>query len=544
MAFAALVVLGYLLGSCPWGYWLVRLVKHEDIRTVGSGNIGATNVWRTYGRYLGAPVVLLDVLKGFVPALLGMLFVPPHHLSGITAGAAAMLGHWRPLFLRFAKGGKMVATCGGVFFGVARLGRGWRPASSGSIVFLALRYASLASMAAGSRCRCSPTCSAIRRRSSSSGSPPRRRSSSCTARTCARLRAGTESRFHFRRASPPSFASDGATCARMRTRLFWPSWPFRCGAPRARSRRAGAAARPRRRPTAPTCSPGQQVHAVVAVPSDGVDTFAADAARLADDIASICAWWQGQDPTRDPALRPGRLRRGDLRRHLVRPAAGAAARVHGVRRVGCVSACRAASSGSVGSAACTRSTSSTTTGPSVQANVCGTGGGDFDTGPSYAIIWLRECTDVPSDAVAAHELLHAFGALPAGAPHPCPPTGGGSGHPCDSPSDILYPFTSGGPLSSLVLDVEPRRLLRALGSDPWIDIQDSRWLHRLDSPVRSRSPSRSARRRARSRATCRESTARRRARRSGTRARAGARRRCRQRATRFIRWSGSCTGNG
>src|SRR3954454_15235912 len=145
MAFVALVVLGYLLGSCPWGYWLVRLVKHEDIRTVGSGNIGATNVWRTYGRYLGAPVVVLDVLKGFVPALLGMLFVPPHHLSGITAGAAAMLGHWRPLFLRFAKGGKMVATCGGAFLGVA-------PAVGGIgagiwiLVFLATRYASLASM--------------------------------------------------------------------------------------------------------------------------------------------------------------------------------------------------------------------------------------------------------------------------------------------------------------------------------------------------------------------------------------------------------------
>ena len=148
MAFAALVVLGYLLGSCPWGYWLVRLVKHEDIRTVGSGNIGATNVWRTYGRYLGAPVVLLDVLKGFVPALLGMLYVPPHHLSGITAGAAAMLGHWRPLFLRFAKGGKMVATCGGVFFGVAP----WSRCAAGVVwlvVFLALRYASLASIAGG-----------------------------------------------------------------------------------------------------------------------------------------------------------------------------------------------------------------------------------------------------------------------------------------------------------------------------------------------------------------------------------------------------------
>jgi glycerol-3-phosphate acyltransferase PlsY len=148
MEFALVVVLGYLLGSCPWGYWLVRLVKHEDIRKVGSGNIGATNVWRTYGRYLGAPVVVLDTLKGFIPALAGMLFVSPPHLAGICAGAAAMLGHWRPLFLRFAKGGKMVATCGGVFFGVAI----W-VALTALIVWLAtfilFRYASVASIAAG-----------------------------------------------------------------------------------------------------------------------------------------------------------------------------------------------------------------------------------------------------------------------------------------------------------------------------------------------------------------------------------------------------------
>jgi glycerol-3-phosphate acyltransferase PlsY len=148
MAFAGVVVLGYLLGSCPWGYWLVRVIRHEDIRTVGSGNIGATNVWRTYGRRFGIPVVLLDTLKGFVPALLATLLVSPPHLAGICAGAAAMLGHWRPLFLRFAKGGKMVATCGGVFFGVAVLvaltaGGVW------ILTFLLFRYASLASIVAG-----------------------------------------------------------------------------------------------------------------------------------------------------------------------------------------------------------------------------------------------------------------------------------------------------------------------------------------------------------------------------------------------------------
>lgn len=148
MAFAAVVLLGYLLGSCPWGYWLVRVVRHEDIRKVGSGNIGATNVWRTYGRWLGAPVVFLDTLKGFVPAFVAVHLVQPHHFAGIAAGAAAMLGHWRPLFLRFAKGGKMVATCGGVFFGVAVL-----VALTAGVVWLAtfllVRYASVASIVAG-----------------------------------------------------------------------------------------------------------------------------------------------------------------------------------------------------------------------------------------------------------------------------------------------------------------------------------------------------------------------------------------------------------
>ncbi len=119
MTVVGLVVLGYLLGSCPWGYWLVLLVRHEDIRKVGSGNIGASNVWRTYGAKLGAPVMALDIAKGFLPALLGVMYAS--HLVGILAGAAAMAGHWRPLFLGFARGGKVIATGGGVFFAVAPL---------------------------------------------------------------------------------------------------------------------------------------------------------------------------------------------------------------------------------------------------------------------------------------------------------------------------------------------------------------------------------------------------------------------------------------
>src|SRR5437764_1691038 len=145
MRTALLVVAGYVLGSMPWGYWLVRLVKRDDIRRHGSGNVGGTNVWRVYGWRLGLPVVLLDTAKGFAPALVATLVVS--HLAGVLAGAAAMLGHWRPLFLRWQRGGKMVATCGGAFLGVAPV-VGGIGAGVWVAVFLLSRYASLASMLA------------------------------------------------------------------------------------------------------------------------------------------------------------------------------------------------------------------------------------------------------------------------------------------------------------------------------------------------------------------------------------------------------------
>jgi acyl phosphate:glycerol-3-phosphate acyltransferase len=143
MKTALLVAAGYVLGSMPWGYWLPRLVKHDDIRRHGSGNIGGTNVWRVYTWRLGLPVVLLDALKGFVPALVATLTVS--HLAGALAGAAAMLGHWRPLFLRWQRGGKVVATCGGAFLGLAPV-VGAVGAGVWIVVFLVFRYASVASI--------------------------------------------------------------------------------------------------------------------------------------------------------------------------------------------------------------------------------------------------------------------------------------------------------------------------------------------------------------------------------------------------------------
>jgi acyl phosphate:glycerol-3-phosphate acyltransferase len=140
----ALAVLGgYVLGSMPFGYWVPLLVRHEDIRTKGSGNVGASNVFRVYGRSLGISVAALDLAKGFAAASLGLW--AGGALIGVLAAGAAMIGHARPVFLRFEKGGKMVATAGGAAFALAPLAAiccvgMWL------VLFLVTRYASLASI--------------------------------------------------------------------------------------------------------------------------------------------------------------------------------------------------------------------------------------------------------------------------------------------------------------------------------------------------------------------------------------------------------------
>jgi acyl phosphate:glycerol-3-phosphate acyltransferase len=146
LTLAILIVAGYLVGSIPSGYWIVRVFKGTDIRTLGSGNIGGTNVWRVYGRWYGVPVVVLDTAKGFAPALIATQV--DGHLAGVLAGGAAMLGHWRPLFMGFQRGGKIVATTGGAFLGVAPV-VGGIVAAVWLITFLLFRYASLASIVAG-----------------------------------------------------------------------------------------------------------------------------------------------------------------------------------------------------------------------------------------------------------------------------------------------------------------------------------------------------------------------------------------------------------
>jgi glycerol-3-phosphate acyltransferase PlsY len=110
--------LAYLLGSIPFGYLLVRFFRKEDIRALGSGNIGATNVARSGARGLGILTLFLDALKGYLAVVIAMHLAPSttHGPSSLAVAAAvvAVLGHVFPVWLGF-KGGKGIATALGVF---------------------------------------------------------------------------------------------------------------------------------------------------------------------------------------------------------------------------------------------------------------------------------------------------------------------------------------------------------------------------------------------------------------------------------------------
>jgi glycerol-3-phosphate acyltransferase PlsY len=112
----AVLVFGYLLGSIPFGLILTRAAGLGDIRSIGSGNIGATNVLRTGNKKLAAATLLLDALKATAAAVIGWYFFGEE--AGLLAGFAAFLGHLFPVWLGF-KGGKGVATYIGTLLGVA-----------------------------------------------------------------------------------------------------------------------------------------------------------------------------------------------------------------------------------------------------------------------------------------------------------------------------------------------------------------------------------------------------------------------------------------
>jgi acyl phosphate:glycerol-3-phosphate acyltransferase len=142
LAYLLPAVVGFLLGSIPFGLLLTRAAGLGDIRKVGSGNIGATNVLRTGNKKLAAATLLLDALKGLAPVLAFNLTCGP--VPAVAAAAGAVLGHMFPPWLGF-KGGKGVATTLGVLFGLS-----WQVGALACVLWLVIaalfRYSSLAAL--------------------------------------------------------------------------------------------------------------------------------------------------------------------------------------------------------------------------------------------------------------------------------------------------------------------------------------------------------------------------------------------------------------
>jgi glycerol-3-phosphate acyltransferase PlsY len=150
MLWLPILAIAYLLGSIPFGYLLVRIFRKEDIRAIGSGNIGATNVARSGAKGLGILTLLLDLLKAFAAVKIAQHFAPgtpgfPSDLA-VAAGIAAVLGHVFPVWLRF-KGGKGVASALGVFLALAPIAA-LCALGVFILIFAITRYVSLASLLA------------------------------------------------------------------------------------------------------------------------------------------------------------------------------------------------------------------------------------------------------------------------------------------------------------------------------------------------------------------------------------------------------------
>jgi glycerol-3-phosphate acyltransferase PlsY len=148
------LALGYLLGSIPWGLVLTKAAGLGDIRAIGSGNIGATNVLRTGNKVLAAATLALDLGKG--AAALWIAQALWGETAGLFAGFGAMLGHAFPVWLGF-KGGKGVATGGGVLLAAA-----WWLGLGAALVWLAVAFATrISSAAALAACAAAPVIAAL-----------------------------------------------------------------------------------------------------------------------------------------------------------------------------------------------------------------------------------------------------------------------------------------------------------------------------------------------------------------------------------------------
>lgn len=112
------LISAYLIGSIPTGYLFIKIIKGQDIRKFGSGNTGATNVYRVGGVLLSITTLLIDLLKGFIPVLVTSTYIFPDKPEfWLAVGFSAIIGHMWTIFLKF-KGGKGVATVAGVFLAI------------------------------------------------------------------------------------------------------------------------------------------------------------------------------------------------------------------------------------------------------------------------------------------------------------------------------------------------------------------------------------------------------------------------------------------
>jgi List-Bact-rpt repeat protein len=234
----------------------------------------------------------------------------------------------------------------------------------------------------------------------------------------------------------------------------------------------------------PDAVAAHQVGVVYAYPAGGADNFGTVASQIVTDLATVDAWWLRQDPTRgiryDLHAFPGcatRLGQLDLAKvALPRDATAYRALITGWERLA-----DDLSGPPFGFSNRYKKYLVYYDGPRDDEAVCGIAGGDPFRGPSYAQVYLQSCwRDVGTGGVmavtAVHELLHALGAVPAGAPNVCLDS---PGHACDSVDDLMYPSTSGQALDAIVLDEGNDDYYNHTGS--WFDVQDSFWLAHLDA---------------------------------------------------------------
>jgi Divergent InlB B-repeat domain len=223
---------------------------------------------------------------------------------------------------------------------------------------------------------------------------------------------------------------------------------------------------------APNLLAGYPVHWIYAVPSDGADRLGTFASTMQTDAESIDAWWRREDPARTP--------RNDLTSFPCGPQLDLTTlRLQlSSNELASEESFELIFEGILEADFSSRYTKYLVyfDGPVANDQVCGRGGSDR-SGFGLAVVYVQSCSGVHTAAVAAHELLHTFGAVPAGAPHDCPPPN--DSHTCDTTSDLMYPFIDDVPLESKFLD--PGRDDYYGHSAAFGDSHDTPWLVHLDS---------------------------------------------------------------